>query len=561
MKRRLTIARSLVSEPELLILDEPTTGLDPQARHLLWDRLYRLKQEGVTLVITTHYMDEAEQLCDRLVVMDRGRFAAEGTPASSSTRYSTREVVELRFRPGEHERLAARLDGRGRPGRGAARPPPPLHRRRRRHPGRGPPRGPRPRERPGAPLHPGGRLPAPDRPDPGRLTLADRWPRSRRPATTARRRRRRRRRGRPRPVVRGPCATGRTSTSGPGAARSPPASSTRPLPGGHGRGPRLAGRPPRPPGRRRAPTSTSSPPASWPPPPCRSGPTRRCTRSWGPSSGSGPTSPCWPPRCGSIDVLIGHLAWIAIRLLIGRRPSTWRSWPPSASSTRPCALLALPAGGRSPAWPSPPPSPPSPPPRTTTSAFTALYRFGLIPLFLFSGTFFPVTQLPGWLQPVAYATPLYHGVALCRGLVLGTPRPGPALGDAAYLVALTAVGYLVARLTFAGGWSCELPTPGSTSDGGRRRRPCRAAPAASLPCASPRRPCSAAAGPAGSSSATSSSTGGGWIFFVSGFFEPFFYLLSIGVGLNTPGRPAPRRRPRSSPTPPSWPPGCWPRRP
>jgi lipooligosaccharide transport system ATP-binding protein len=80
MKRRLTIARALISDPDLLILDEPTTGLDPQARHLLWDRLYRLKQEGVTLVITTHYMDEAEQLCDRLVVMDKGRFAAEGTP-------------------------------------------------------------------------------------------------------------------------------------------------------------------------------------------------------------------------------------------------------------------------------------------------------------------------------------------------------------------------------------------------------------------------------------------------------------------------------------------------
>jgi lipooligosaccharide transport system ATP-binding protein len=111
LKRRLTIARSLVSEPDLLILDEPTTGLDPQARHLLWDRLYRLKQEGVTQVITTHYMEEAEQLCDRLVVMDHGRFAAEGTPRQLIERYSTREVVELRFGPGEHEVAAARLDG------------------------------------------------------------------------------------------------------------------------------------------------------------------------------------------------------------------------------------------------------------------------------------------------------------------------------------------------------------------------------------------------------------------------------------------------------------------
>jgi len=101
MKRRLTIARSLVNDPELLLLDEPTTGLDPQARHLLWDRLFRLKQDGVTLIITTHYMDEAEQLCDRLVVMDGGRIVAGGTPAELISRYATREVLELRFVPGE----------------------------------------------------------------------------------------------------------------------------------------------------------------------------------------------------------------------------------------------------------------------------------------------------------------------------------------------------------------------------------------------------------------------------------------------------------------------------
>jgi lipooligosaccharide transport system ATP-binding protein len=111
MKRRLTIARSLVSEPDLLILDEPTTGLDPQARHLLWDRLYRLKQDGVTLVITTHYMDEAEQLCDRLAVMDRGRFAAEGTPRQLIDRYSTKEVVELRFATGHQDAAAEKLEG------------------------------------------------------------------------------------------------------------------------------------------------------------------------------------------------------------------------------------------------------------------------------------------------------------------------------------------------------------------------------------------------------------------------------------------------------------------
>ncbi len=109
MKRRLTIARGLINQPEILILDEPTTGLDPQARHLLWDRLYRLKREGVTLIITTHYMDEAEQLCDRLVVMDRGTIVAEGAPRTLIERYSTREVVELRFSTDDHEEFHSRL--------------------------------------------------------------------------------------------------------------------------------------------------------------------------------------------------------------------------------------------------------------------------------------------------------------------------------------------------------------------------------------------------------------------------------------------------------------------
>jgi len=97
MKRRLTIARALINQPEMIILDEPTTGLDPQARHLLWDRLYQLKREGVTLIITTHYMDEAEQLCDRLVIMDEARIVAEGSPRDLISTYVTREVVEVRF--------------------------------------------------------------------------------------------------------------------------------------------------------------------------------------------------------------------------------------------------------------------------------------------------------------------------------------------------------------------------------------------------------------------------------------------------------------------------------
>jgi lipooligosaccharide transport system ATP-binding protein len=111
MKRRLTIARSLVNDPEVLLLDEPTTGLDPQARHLLWDRLFRLKRQGVTLILTTHYMDEAEQLCDRLVVMDGGRIVAEGSPRSLIERYSTREVLELRFGVDDHAEVGPVVEG------------------------------------------------------------------------------------------------------------------------------------------------------------------------------------------------------------------------------------------------------------------------------------------------------------------------------------------------------------------------------------------------------------------------------------------------------------------
>ncbi len=110
MKRRLTIARSLINSPRILLLDEPTTGLDPQARHVLWDRLFRLKRSGVTLVLTTHYMDEAEQLCDRLVVMDHGLIVAEGSPRSLIEQHSTREVLELRFPTDDHEPYAAQVD-------------------------------------------------------------------------------------------------------------------------------------------------------------------------------------------------------------------------------------------------------------------------------------------------------------------------------------------------------------------------------------------------------------------------------------------------------------------
>lgn len=113
MKRRLTIARALVNEPDILMLDEPTTGLDPQARHVLWDRLFRLKEQGVTLVITTHYMDEAEQLCDRLVVMDKGKIMAEGSPAELIKQYSSKEVLEVRFGSAQNQAVAGKLQGLG----------------------------------------------------------------------------------------------------------------------------------------------------------------------------------------------------------------------------------------------------------------------------------------------------------------------------------------------------------------------------------------------------------------------------------------------------------------
>ncbi|AQP49040.1 ABC transporter [Tessaracoccus aquimaris] len=113
MKRRLTIARGLINNPRIMLLDEPTTGLDPQARHILWDQLFRLKEEGTTLVVTTHFMDEAEQLCDRLVVVDHGRIVAEGSPSSLIRQYSTREVVEVRFGSGRNDAAAADLQGVG----------------------------------------------------------------------------------------------------------------------------------------------------------------------------------------------------------------------------------------------------------------------------------------------------------------------------------------------------------------------------------------------------------------------------------------------------------------
>mgnify|MGYP006267362365 CR=1 FL=1 len=109
MQRRLSIARALISEPDILMLDEPTTGLDPQARHILWDRLFRLKEKGVTLLLTTHFMDEAEQLCERLIVIDHGKIMAEGSPIDLIKKYSTKEVLEVRFGQENNEVMAEKL--------------------------------------------------------------------------------------------------------------------------------------------------------------------------------------------------------------------------------------------------------------------------------------------------------------------------------------------------------------------------------------------------------------------------------------------------------------------
>ena len=193
MKRRLTIARSLINRPDVLLLDEPTTGLDPQARHVVWDRLFRLKQQGVTLVITTHYMDEAEQLCDRLVIMDKGLIVAEGSPTELIRAHSTREVAELRFGIGEHEAIAPKIEDLGErvevlPDRIL------LYTAGRRGGDR---QGARARSRPGdvagAPVLARGRLPAADRPDAGGLMperRIARLPSRRTPAHRAVRRRR-----------------------------------------------------------------------------------------------------------------------------------------------------------------------------------------------------------------------------------------------------------------------------------------------------------------------------------------------------------------------------------
>ncbi len=111
MKRRLTIARALINKPAVLILDEPTTGLDPQARHMVWQRLRRLKEQGVTLILTTHYMEEASQLCDRLVVMDEGEILEEGEPRRLISKHIGAEILEVGFAAAREREIVRQLNG------------------------------------------------------------------------------------------------------------------------------------------------------------------------------------------------------------------------------------------------------------------------------------------------------------------------------------------------------------------------------------------------------------------------------------------------------------------
>ena len=421
MRRRLTIARALISAPDVVILDEPTTGLDPQARHLLWDRLYRLKQEGVTLVITTHYMDEAEQLCDRLVVMDGGRIAAAGSPRELIERWSTREVVELRFEPGRHEEagiaygdLASRVevlpdrvllytDDGDDALKAGPRPRRDAHRHAR------------------ATLHARGRLLAPHGKDAGGLSATPMalrvyqywwlsYKRTWRATVTS---------SFGYPVLYLAAigvGLGQLIDKGPHGeidgvqylwflAPGLLASTAMQIGTNEATFPVMAG------------------------------------IKWVKTYIAMLASPV-----GVDDVLYGHLAWITTRVAMsaavflavmaafGTVHSYWAILAfPAAVLTG--AAFAAPVA----AWSAS---------RESEQSFIVLYRLGVIPLFLFSGTFFPISQLPGWLQLVARATPLYHGVQLCRAAVLGQPLGWSGVVDVAYLGVMLLVGLYFARRTF-----------------------------------------------------------------------------------------------------------------
>jgi lipooligosaccharide transport system ATP-binding protein len=379
MKRRLTIARSLISEPDLLLLDEPTTGLDPQARHLLWDRLYRLKQQGVTLVLTTHYMDEAEQLCDRLVVMDGGRIVAEGSPQALIAQYSTREVAELRFPPGLNGEAAALLCG----------------------------------------VIARGRLPAADRPEPdrmsGRITVVEYW------FLDARR------------YWRSVIMTGTITPllyvlalgvglgsvvnhNGGGAALGVPylvfvapallvASAVQ----------------------------IGASDASYP---------ILSKFKWERSFHGMAATPLTPAQ-----ICDATLIWIAIRLTL--TSSVYLAIVATFGATeRWLAVLAVPAATLCGLAIAAPVAAYAATRVNEGQGFNVLARFIIIPMFLFSGTFYPVDRLPDWGRWVAYATPLWNGTQLARAAAIGGQPAWEILVHITYLLAMVAVGTVLARRAF-----------------------------------------------------------------------------------------------------------------
>ena len=413
MKRRLAVARGLINEPELLLLDEPTTGLDPQARHLLWERLYQLKRQGVTIVLTTHYMDEAEQLCDRLVIVDNGTIAAEGSPRELIRRYSTREVVELRFfDPADQQTTpsngstAARTASNGSPIASCSTPPtatPPSTRSTQ----------PRREHRVGLrpPQHPRRRLPHAHRPGPRMTAIArvgrlverelcimrrlwhgDRLQRVRRAVAVPLRHGRRGRRLRRRSL---------TATRSVG---SPTCSSSRPV---------------------------CSPPTS-------------CMLAVGDSLWWVMGGTKWDKRyhamiagpIGTTDVLAEppRVRSAARRgndhRVPDRRHPARRDRARGGRLLSPLVAMLFVVAVAAPvsAW------------STFTESdrsFGVIMRVGVMPLLLFSGTFFPTASLPAWGRALVPLSPLYHGVELLRAATTGrSPGTAALAGHVAVLAAL-----------------------------------------------------------------------------------------------------------------------------
>ncbi|MDQ1445200.1 MAG: lipooligosaccharide transport system ATP-binding protein [Acidimicrobiaceae bacterium] len=448
MKRRLTIARALINEPDLLLLDEPTTGLDPQARHLVWERLWRLKAQGVTQVLTTHYMDEAEQLCDRLVIMDRGRIVAEGSPQELIAQHASREVVEFRFEDRAVQDAAVAAAGEaglgggvdggrcgrrrlraggvgGRPGRG-------LHRQRRAG-GRG--HG-RPRRAgrfcAGAQGDLGGRVLDPHRPDAGGLTLANSGA------------------GVLRVVEREATVYRRLWRASVFSSFVTPVLFLAGI--GVGLGGLVDERAGRVQGLSYLVFVTPGLLA-------------------GTAMQVGAGGSLWQIMAGTkwtrffhgivatpvtaTGVYGGYLIWLAVRTamscaafllvaaVLGGVPSWWAVLALPAAVLTAAVLTAAAFAAPLCAFSAT---------QETDLSFPLVIRLGVTPLFLFSATFFPLAQLPSWLRPAAWVSPLWHGVELCRAATTGRAAlgGGPArlVVHVVVLVVLIACGAAWGTRTF-----------------------------------------------------------------------------------------------------------------